>query len=75
MAFDILIRGGTVVDGTGAAGVWADVGVSGGRVAAVAVLEGAEAESEIDAAGLVVAPGLHRHALPLRPVVVRLSRR
>ena len=65
MAFDILIRGGTVVDGTGAVGVRAEVGVSGGRVTAVAVLEGAEAESEIDAAGLVVAPGfidMHSHS-------------
>ncbi len=54
--YDLVIRGGTVYDGTGAAGVVADVGVRGDRVVAVGDLEGAGAE-ELDATGLAVAPG------------------
>jgi len=64
-AFDVLIRGGTVVDGTGAPGVRADVGILGGRIAAVGDLRGRSGREEIDAAGRVVCPGfvdLHSHA-------------
>ena len=65
MIFDLSIKGGTVVDGTGRPGMPADVGVSGGRIAAVApVLEG-DAAVEIDASGRVVAPGFidaHTHS-------------
>lgn len=65
--FDALIRGGTVVDGTGAPGRWADVGILGDRIAAVESLaaEGNTAELEIDATGRVVAPGFidpHGHS-------------
>lgn len=63
--FDLLIRGGTVLDGTGAPARRADVAVTGGRIAAVGDLAGAGARRVIDAAGLVVAPGfidLHSHA-------------
>lgn len=63
--FDLLIRNGTVVDGTGAPGIAADVAVSGGQVARVGSLDDAEAAQTIDASGLVVAPGfidLHTHA-------------
>src|ERR1700751_3498491 len=60
---DCVIRGGTVVDGTGAPARRADVGIRDGRI--VAVGEGTEEAGEtIDAAGLVVAPGIvdpHTH--------------
>jgi N-acyl-D-amino-acid deacylase len=62
--FDLVLRGGTVFDGTGAPGVEADVGIVGRRVAAVGRALGAGAE-EIDARGLAVAPGfvdIHSHA-------------
>ena len=58
----IVIRGGTVVDGTGARGRRADVAVSDGRI--VAVDEGLRGEQELDASGQVVAPGfidIHTH--------------
>src|SRR3954454_2821881 len=59
---DLLIRGGTVVDGTGRARRRIDVGVRDGRV--VTDLDGQTARRTIDADGLVVAPGfvdLHTH--------------
>jgi N-acyl-D-aspartate/D-glutamate deacylase len=62
--FDVLIKGGTVVDGSGAAGRLADVALSGGKVAAVEPGIGAEARRTIDAAGKIVAPGFidpHTH--------------
>jgi N-acyl-D-amino-acid deacylase len=67
--FDIVIAGGQVLDGTGAAAISADVGVRDGRIAAIGALAGQPARRTIDAAGLVVAPGfidLHTHSeLPL----------
>ena len=65
MPFDTLILGGDVVDGTGSPRYHADVGVSGGRIAAVGSLVGAEAERSVDGTGLVVAPGfidMHTHS-------------
>jgi len=55
--FDVVIRGGEVYDGSGAAARTADVGIRGDRVAAIGDLSGAKARSEVDAAGLAVAPG------------------
>jgi N-acyl-D-aspartate/D-glutamate deacylase len=62
-AYDLIIRGGTVVDGTGGAGFQADVGVKDGRIVAVGKIAGAGAE-EIDAKGKLVTPGfvdIHTH--------------
>jgi N-acyl-D-amino-acid deacylase len=56
-AFDVLIRGGTVYDGTGAPGRRADVGLRGDRIEAVGDLSGATAATIVDATGLAVAPG------------------
>ena len=55
--FDVIIRGGTVYDGTGAAGRRADVGIRGDRIAAVGDLAGAQGTKVVDATGLAVAPG------------------
>ena len=65
MTFDLLIRGGTVVDGTGAPGFVADVGIVGDRIHTVGDLSAAQARDIIDATGLIVAPGfvdVHNHA-------------
>ncbi|HEU5026399.1 MAG TPA: amidohydrolase family protein [Spirillospora sp.] len=55
--FDVVIRGGTVLDGTGGPARRADVGVSAGRIAAVEALARAQAVMEIDATGRYVMPG------------------
>src|SRR6516225_9217347 len=55
--FDLIIRGGRVVDGTGQPGFSADLAIKGDRVASVGNLTGVTAAREIDARGQVVAPG------------------
>ena len=60
---ELVIRGGTVVDGTGAASMTADVAVDGGRITEIGRVDGS-GERELDADGLVVAPGwvdIHTH--------------
>jgi N-acyl-D-aspartate/D-glutamate deacylase len=56
-SFDVVIRGGTVYDGTGAPGRRADVGLRGDKIAAVGDLSSARSRTEIDARSLAVAPG------------------
>ncbi len=71
MDFDLVLTGGTVVDGTGRPRFRADVGIREGCIAAVAVGERLAGRQTLDAAGLVVAPGfidVHSHSdwiLPL----------
>ena len=56
-AFDTIIRGGTVYDGTGAPGRRADVGIRGDRIAAIGDLSALPAAAVIDASNLAIAPG------------------
>ena len=61
---DLLIRGGTVIDGTRAPRFDADVAIAGGRIAAIGDLQGHAAHQVVDAQGLIVAPGFidaHTH--------------
>jgi len=63
MTHDLLIKNGTIVDGTGAAQFQGDIAVSGGRITGVGKVDGGAAEV-IDADGLIVAPGFvdpHTH--------------
>jgi N-acyl-D-amino-acid deacylase len=63
--FDLLIRDGLVVDGSGARGFLADVGIRDGWIVRVGHLSRATADRTIDASGLVVAPGfidVHNHS-------------
>src|SRR5512134_461105 len=78
MAFDRVLSGGIVIDGTGSPGVRADVGIDGDRIAAVA--PGLRGGDTIDCAGHVICPGFidtHSHsdvkvlADPALPMKVR----
>ncbi len=62
--FDLIIKGGTVVDGTRVPRYRADVGIKNGKIAKIGRLKGSDAEKVLDASGLIVAPGfidLHTH--------------
>jgi N-acyl-D-amino-acid deacylase len=73
MSHDILIRGGLVFDGSGSAGVRADVAIHDGRIAAVGADLPGKARKVVDASGLAVAPGfidIKTHSdftLPINP--------
>src|SRR5215471_20820162 len=56
-SFDVLIKGGTVYDGTGGEPRQADIGIRGDRIVAIGNLKNARAGSVVDASGLAVAPG------------------
>src|SRR5690349_25176382 len=56
-SFDVIIKGGTVYDGTGGEGRVTDIAIHGDRIAAVRDLAKATATITIDARGLAVAPG------------------
>jgi N-acyl-D-amino-acid deacylase len=56
-ALDVIVRGGQVIDGSGQPARRADVGISGDRIASIGDLAATRAGREIDATGLVVAPG------------------
>jgi len=65
VAYDVIVRGGTVVDGTGQPRFTADVGILRGYIVRVGRLAGQPASTEIDATGLYVTPGfinIHSHA-------------
>jgi N-acyl-D-amino-acid deacylase len=62
--YDLVLRHGRVVDGTGNPAYFADVGICEGRIAAVGRVSG-EARTELDVSGLIIAPGfidVHTHA-------------
>jgi len=64
-AYDLVIQGGTLVDGSGNRSWQADVAVQGDRIAAIGDLTGTARKRTIDAKGLVVAPGfidMHNHS-------------
>jgi N-acyl-D-amino-acid deacylase len=71
--YDLVLRGGRVIDGSGAPSISADVAIVGDRIAAVDRLAAGSGRAEIDVAGLAVAPGfidVHTHddrALLSRP--------
>lgn len=65
--YDTIIRGGTVIDGSGAPSYKADVAIVGDHIMAIGDLSAASAKTMIDATGMTVAPGfinIHSHAEP-----------
>ena len=63
--YDVIVRGGMVIDGTGGMPRRADVGIRGDRIVRVGDLSRAQGRDEIDARGKMVAPGfinVHSHA-------------
>jgi N-acyl-D-amino-acid deacylase len=55
--YDLIIRNGHIIDGTGSPWYSGDLGIRDGRIAAIGSLLDAQAKNTIDAAGMVVAPG------------------
>ena len=68
MEFDVLMRHGEVLDGTGGEPRRADIGISGERIAQIGDLAHASARVEVEAQGLAVAPGfIDTHPTPTSP--------
>ena len=64
--FDLIIRGGSLIDGSGSPATKTDIGIKGDRIVFVGNGAGRKAKREIDATGLVVTPGFidpHTHCL------------
>ena len=62
--YDLILRGGTIVDGTKTPRYISDIAVKDGKIAKISGLKGSSAARELDASGLIVAPGfvdLHTH--------------
>ena len=77
--YDLVVAGGTVIDGTGRAGSVQDVAIKDGRITAIGRIPKSQAAEIIDASGLVVAPGfidVHTHAdnLASRPAAANFVR-
>jgi hypothetical protein len=64
--FDKVIKGGTIVDGTGLPPYKADVGIKDGKIARIGHLKSNDAKQVLDATGLIVAPGVIRSGPPQR---------
>ncbi len=65
MEFDVIVRGGTLFDGSGRPPTSGDIGIVGDRIDTIGALENATAPTIIDATGLSVAPGFidsHTHS-------------
>ncbi|MGZ9080150.1 MAG: amidohydrolase family protein, partial [Burkholderiales bacterium] len=64
MRFDLIVRNATVIDGTKAPRFRADIAIADGTIAEIGMLDRAHADREIDASGLIAAPGFidaHTH--------------
>jgi N-acyl-D-amino-acid deacylase len=77
--YDLVIAGGTVIDGTGRAGIVTDVAIKDGKIAAMGRIPRSQARQVVDASGLVVSPGfidVHTHADGLvdRPAAANFTR-
>ena len=66
VSYDLILRNGTIIDGSSGPAYQGDVAVNGGQIAAIGQLSAAQGVTEIDVSGLVVAPGfinIHSHAV------------
>ncbi len=76
--FTVILAGGTIYDGTGSDSVIADIGIRGGRIAAIGDLRGKRAGLRLDVGGLALVPGfidIHSHAARSRPEQSGIFRR